>query len=185
MSGKWRSCVLAGIMAALVLAARVIPADESRHPALRWPVPAGTIVHTTGPGIDRDRSVLVFRADLVIATPTGSPFVCPLAGTVVSAGFTQETGGYLVLSHQGGRLFTTYSGLMSVAVGEGSPVAAGDRLGTIGLGTGPSVLRFQLWDDNRLVEPVGLFVDIPAETLRRYEAVRDSESRRVRELAAR
>jgi murein DD-endopeptidase MepM/ murein hydrolase activator NlpD len=67
-----------------------------------------------------------------VAVPFGTPILAPEAGTVAFAG---PVGGelFVTLDHGGG-LTSTYSWLSSVAVRRGDAVAAGQLIGTTGLG---------------------------------------------------
>jgi len=129
------------------------PADIS----LAWVLPEteGRVVHSTGPSLVGPVGRLEFHDFMLITALIGTPVLCPLAGTVVATGLDPDTGGTAVVRHRPG-VFTTYEGLQELWVSSGDSVEVGDVLGRLGSGLNIDTggLRFQLWVDSGLVDPV-------------------------------
>jgi murein DD-endopeptidase MepM/ murein hydrolase activator NlpD len=102
-----------------------------------WPLPGGRIVqyfHYGHYAIDIDGD-------------TGDPVRAAAGGTVIFAGWKSNGGGYQVWIAHGSNLYTTYNHMSSVAVGRGSHVGRGQRVGRVGCTgwcSGPH-LHFEVW----------------------------------------
>lgn len=116
----------------------------------RWPLPVPGIITTrfsrAHPGID-------------IAAPAGTSVRAIASGTVVSAGWKNNGGGYVVVLRHPGGMISTYNHNQVVTVRAGQKVAAGQRIarvGSTGRSTGPHLdLRIEM--GGRLVDPLRLF----------------------------
>ena len=115
-----------------------------------WPLPVPGIITTrfsaAHPGID-------------IAAPAGITVRAIASGTVVSAGWKSNGGGYVVVLRHPGGMISTYNHNQVVTVRAGQKVAAGQRIarvGSTGISTGPHLdLRIEM--GGRLVNPLRLF----------------------------
>ncbi|TVQ29034.1 MAG: M23 family metallopeptidase [Spirochaetaceae bacterium] len=111
---------------------------------LHWPLPATT----RRTGLFGDRRVYLYstgarartvHVGLDLAAPTGTPVHSSGNGIVRMTEFRIVTGGTVVIEHLPG-VFTLYYHLDEVSATDGSIVAAGDPIGTVGatgLATGP------------------------------------------------
>jgi murein DD-endopeptidase MepM/ murein hydrolase activator NlpD len=100
--------------------------------ALAWPVPAGSISQYYHAG----------HLAIDIAAPYGSTIVAAQAGTVSSAGWRNNGGGYVVSINHGNGMTTIYNHLGSIWVSPGQYVGAGQGIGGVGctgMCTGPHV----------------------------------------------
>jgi len=110
---------------------------------LRWPVPGHTSL---------SQGYWSGHRAIDIVAPTGSPVVAAYGGTVIFAGWKYVGsagygGGMVVWISHGGKLYTTYNHLSAESVHVGQVVAAGQRIGSIGMtgnATGPH-LHFEVW----------------------------------------
>lgn len=82
-----------------------------------------------------------------VAAPIGTEIRSAAAGTVVNAGPASGYGQWVQVRHEDGST-ATYGHIDSYSVTTGQPVAAGDRIATVGnrgQSTGPH-LHFEVWD---------------------------------------
>ena len=99
---------------------------------LIWPVPGGSISQYYHAG----------HLALDIAAPYGSQIVAATGGTVSSAGWRNNGGGYVISIDHGNGMTTVYNHLGSIWVSPGQYVSAGQGIGAVGctgMCTGPHV----------------------------------------------
>ena len=96
-----------------------------------------------------------------LAVPWGTPVLAPARGVVVFAGTMGDGAVVVVIAHDGG-LVSLYAHLdnhiFPVPVKAGDSVAAGDRLGNVGL-TGITTgthLHWSVWRDGELIDPLSM-----------------------------
>ena len=65
------------------------------------------------------------------AAPTGTPTYAAAAGTVITAGWSNSAGNWVVISHGNG-LVTKYMHHSSICVSAGQRVAKGQQIGYVG-----------------------------------------------------
>jgi murein DD-endopeptidase MepM/ murein hydrolase activator NlpD len=113
-----------------------VPSNRAARPvasgALVWPVPGGTISQYYHAG----------HLAIDIAAPYGSQIVAAQAGTVVSAGWRNNGGGYVIEIDHGNGMHTVYNHLSGIWVSYGQYVGAGQGIGAVGMtgmATGPHV----------------------------------------------
>jgi murein DD-endopeptidase MepM/ murein hydrolase activator NlpD len=100
--------------------------------ALVWPVAGGSISQYFHAG----------HLALDVAAPYGSSVVAAQAGTVTSAGWRNNGGGYVISIDHGNGMITVYNHLGSIFVSPGQYVGAGQGIGGVGctgICTGPHV----------------------------------------------
>lgn len=97
--------------------------------ALPWPV-SGRVISSFGTHKDPVTKVSSFQPGIDIDASVGEAVRAVAAGVVAYSGFLRGYGKFLILSHGGG-YYTLYARLEDVYVDAGSPVAAGDALGTV------------------------------------------------------
>ena len=96
---------------------------------LPWPV-SGRLISRFGTHKDPLTKVNSFQPGVDIDASAGEQVRAVAAGSVAYSGFLRGYGKFLILSHGGG-YYTLYARLEDVFVDTGSPVAAGDVLGTV------------------------------------------------------
>jgi murein DD-endopeptidase MepM/ murein hydrolase activator NlpD len=105
--------------------------------SMRWPVAGGSIsqyFHYGHYAID-------------IQAPYGTAVYAADDGKIIFSGWRSNGGGYQVWISHGGNVYTTYNHMSSLAVGTGTYVGRGQRVGRIGstgYATGPH-LHFEVW----------------------------------------
>ncbi|MCI0406119.1 MAG: peptidoglycan DD-metalloendopeptidase family protein [candidate division Zixibacteria bacterium] len=97
--------------------------------ALPWPV-TGRVLSRFGTHRDPVTKVSSFQPGVDIEASTGEQVRAVAAGAVAYSGFLRGYGKFLILSHGGG-YYTLYARLEDVYLETGSPVAAGDAVGTV------------------------------------------------------
>lgn len=93
-----------------------------------------------------------------IAAPEGTAVQAAAAGTVEAAGYDQQDGNYVLLTHGGGAQ-TYYAALKDLSVKAGDKVAQGQAVGQVGstgASTGPH-LHFEVRQDGAAVDPSGQY----------------------------
>ncbi|MCI0331325.1 MAG: peptidoglycan DD-metalloendopeptidase family protein [candidate division Zixibacteria bacterium] len=96
---------------------------------LSWPV-SGRVISRFGTHKDPVTKVNSFQPGVDIDASAGEQVRAVAAGSVAYSGFLRGYGKFLILSHGGG-YYTLYARLEDVFVDTGSPVGAGDVLGTV------------------------------------------------------
>jgi murein DD-endopeptidase MepM/ murein hydrolase activator NlpD len=112
---------------------------------------------TSGFGYRRDpiSGVRKFHNAIDIAAPRGTPVYAYTNGKVVTAGWGNMTGNYVVIDHGGG-LRTKYLHLSSISVSVGQTVKVGQKIGGVG-STGYSTgnhLHFEVTKNGVAVNPL-------------------------------
>jgi murein DD-endopeptidase MepM/ murein hydrolase activator NlpD len=113
---------------------------------LQWPVPGGSIsqyFHSGHLAID-------------IAAPYGTTVVAAEAGVVISAGWRNNGGGYVIEIDHGNGMHSVYNHLGSIWVATGQAVARGEGIagvGCTGMCTGPHV-HFEVIVNGVIVNPL-------------------------------
>ncbi len=112
---------------------------------------------TSGFGYRRDpiSGVRKFHNGIDIAAPRGTPVYAYTNGKVVTAGWGNMTGNYVVIDHGGG-LRTKYLHLSSISVSVGQSVKVGQKIGGVG-STGYSTgnhLHFEVTKNGVAVNPL-------------------------------
>ncbi len=96
---------------------------------LPWPV-SGRVLSRFGTHKDPVTKVSSFQPGIDIDVSAGEQVRAVAAGSVAYSGFLRGYGKFLILTHGGG-YYTLYARLEDVFVDTGSPVAAGDAVGTV------------------------------------------------------
>ncbi|MGH8003633.1 MAG: murein hydrolase activator EnvC family protein, partial [Limisphaerales bacterium] len=96
---------------------------------LPWPV-SGRVLSRFGTHKDPVTKVNSFQPGVDIDASAGEQVRAVAAGSVAYSGFLRGYGKFLILSHGGG-YYTLYARLEDVFLETGSPVAAGDVVGTV------------------------------------------------------
>jgi murein DD-endopeptidase MepM/ murein hydrolase activator NlpD len=102
-----------------------------------------------------------FHAGVDLIGPRGTKIIAPGSGTVISKGYDQWLGNYLVCRHTG-RVKTIYGHLDRISVSEGKKVERGDVLGFMGntgLSTSPH-LHYAVIVGERAVNPMQFILDM-------------------------
>lgn len=97
--------------------------------ALPWPV-SGRVLSRFGTHKDPVTKVVSYQPGIDIDASAGEPVRAVAAGAVAYSGFLRGYGKFLILSHGGG-YYTLYARLEDVYLETGSPVGAGDAIGTV------------------------------------------------------
>jgi murein DD-endopeptidase MepM/ murein hydrolase activator NlpD len=105
-----------------------------------------------------------FHSGIDLAAPDGTPVRTPGEG-VARVGSGGPCGIHVLVQHGGG-FETLYCHLSDAAVADGQPVAAGQRIGSVGAtgaATGPH-LHFEIHRNGRPVDPATWLSQLPAST---------------------
>jgi len=102
-----------------------------------------------------------FHSGIDILGPKGTRIIAPARGVVITTGYDQRLGNYLVLQHAG-EIKTIYGHLHKLSANEGMQVNRRDLLGFMG-NTGMSTsrhLHYSVIIDDRAVDPMRYILDI-------------------------
>jgi murein DD-endopeptidase MepM/ murein hydrolase activator NlpD len=92
-----------------------------------------------------------------MAAPTGTPIYASMGGRVITAGFSNVFGYYVVIDHGNGYQ-TLYGHMSKILVRAKQQVAQGSRIGLVGstgYSTGPH-LHFTVYKNGRLIDPLSV-----------------------------
>ena len=95
-----------------------------------------------------------YHNGLDLACPTGTPIYATAAGTVVTAGYTNVYGNYVVIKHSSGYK-SLYGHMSSIGVKSGQYVDQGTvigKVGSTGQSTGPH-LHFTIYKNDKAISP--------------------------------
>jgi murein DD-endopeptidase MepM/ murein hydrolase activator NlpD len=95
-----------------------------------------------------------FHTGLDIGAPTGTPIAAAMSGRVITVGYNETNGNYVVISHHSGYR-TLYAHMSVIRVKSGAYVSTGARIGDVGntgLSTGPH-LHFTVYKNGVTVNP--------------------------------
>lgn len=102
-----------------------------------------------------------FHSGIDIVGPEGTKIISPSSGVVLTRGYDQWLGNYLVLAHGGG-IKTIYGHLESISIKKGVKVKRGTPLGVMG-NTGLSTsrhLHYSILLNERAVDPMQYILDV-------------------------
>jgi murein DD-endopeptidase MepM/ murein hydrolase activator NlpD len=146
--------------------------DQLSGIRLAWPLPdgVGRVVQGFGLDVGRDSGPLTMHDAVNIAALPGTPVLCPFPGRVVSAGFDpiQRSGGFVIIEHLDGGMFTAYRYLRTVTAAEGQRIRQGQEIGTIGA-TGAvdePQLEMRVFAGDVIVDPLYLMRDSMPDAVR-------------------
>ncbi|GHU97917.1 hypothetical protein FACS189483_05140 [Spirochaetia bacterium] len=95
-----------------------------------------------------------FHTGLDIGAPMGTPIAAAMSGRVISVGYNETNGNYVVISHHSGYR-TLYAHMSVIRVKSGAYVGTGTRIGDVGntgYSTGPH-LHFTVYKNGVTVNP--------------------------------
>lgn len=124
--------------------------------AMVWPTTGSTISQAYG-NLQRFDGETYFSDHICIAGEEGDPVYAAMDGVVEETGYTADYGNYIVILG-GDEIRTRYGYLKSVEVTEGTQVAAGEEIGTVGR-TGRvtgNCLGFAITDHGVPIDPSGI-----------------------------
>jgi lysostaphin len=122
----------------------------ANNPLTGYPLPAiAEILTSYGWQLNPSTNEFVFESGVNLQAEAGTPVLSVGAGTVAFAGADDRYGNLVVVNHSDG-LQTRYARLGSVAVQTGQQITAGTSLGTVGAGTTPSFLHFEVRSNSNL-----------------------------------
>ncbi len=127
----------------------------TRSNSMNFGVVSGRLTSGFGYRKDPISGARKFHSGIDIAAPRGTPVYAYTNGKVVTAGWGNMTGNYVVIDHGGG-LRTQYLHLSSISVKVGQTVAVGQKLGGVG-STGYSTgnhLDFRVTKNGVAVNPL-------------------------------
>jgi murein DD-endopeptidase MepM/ murein hydrolase activator NlpD len=127
----------------------------TRSSRTNFGVVVGTLTSGFGYRKDPISGVRKFHNAIDIAAPRGTPVYAYTNGKVVTAGWGNMTGNYVVIDHGGG-LRTKYLHLSSISVSAGQTVKVGQKIGGVG-STGYSTgnhLHFEVTKNGVAVNPL-------------------------------
>ncbi|MDE6744540.1 MAG: peptidoglycan DD-metalloendopeptidase family protein [Lachnospiraceae bacterium] len=124
--------------------------------AMVWPTTGSTISQAYG-NLQRFDGETYFSDHICIAGEEGDPVYAAMDGVVEETGYTADYGNYIVILG-GDEIRTRYGYLKSVEVTEGTQVAVGEEIGTVGR-TGRvtgNCLGFAITDHGVPIDPSGI-----------------------------
>lgn len=95
-----------------------------------------------------------YHTGIDMACPQGTPIYAAMGGKVLTAGWSNVFGNYVIINHPNGYQ-TLYGHMSKILARKGQPVAQGTRIGlvgTTGYSTGPH-LHFTVYKAGQLVDP--------------------------------
>ncbi|GMO36710.1 MAG: hypothetical protein Ta2F_12710 [Termitinemataceae bacterium] len=122
-----------------------------------WPVSSRRVTSRYGYRISPISGVRGFHSGLDIGASTGVPIRAAMSGRVISTGYSNVYGNYVVISHHS-NYRTLYGHMSVIRTKPGAFVGAGERIGDVGStgqSTGPH-LHFQVYKNGVTVNPVML-----------------------------
>lgn len=121
--------------------------------ALPWPA-SGPVVSRFGRQQNPRFRTTIVRNGIEIAAQAGSPAAAIHDGTVTHAAFFMGFGNLVIVDH-GGQVHSLYGNLESIAARQGTRIAAGQAVGTVGKGlNGSTALYFEMRIDGKPVDPL-------------------------------
>lgn len=121
--------------------------------ALPWPA-SGPVMSRFGRQANPRFGTSSVRNGIEIAAPAGSAAAAIHDGTVTYAAFFMGFGNLVIVDH-GGQVHSLYGNLASIAVPQGTRVATGEAVGTVGKGLNASTtLYFEIRIDGKPADPL-------------------------------
>lgn len=98
----------------------------------KWPAPSYTRISSEyGWRMHPTLGVEKFHNGVDMAAPGGSPILAAYDGEVIAAGYNSSMGNYIMINHGGG-LITIYMHASALYVSQGTMVARGEKIATVG-----------------------------------------------------
>jgi murein DD-endopeptidase MepM/ murein hydrolase activator NlpD len=122
-----------------------------------WPLSGGYITSLYGYRRSPFTGIRQFHSGLDIGSPMGAPIRAAMSGRVISTGYDDSFGNFVVISHHSGYR-TLYAHMSVIRVKSGAIVGTGERIGDVGstgLSTGPH-LHFTVYKNGATVNPRSL-----------------------------
>lgn len=122
-----------------------------------WPLNTRRITSRYGYRINPVSHISGFHSGLDIGAVTGTPIKAAMAGRVVTTGYSNVFGNYVVIAHHS-NYRTLYAHMDVITAKSGSYVRTGDKIGEVG-NTGQSTgshLHFQVYKNGVTVNPLFL-----------------------------
>jgi len=119
-----------------------------------WPV-RGRVTSKFGPRINPVSHIRRFHEGVDISQPIGVPIKAAMAGRVISTGFNNVYGNFVVIAHHSGYR-TLYAHLSKIRTKSGAFVKTGETIGNVG-NTGQSTgshLHWSVYKNGRAVNPL-------------------------------
>ena len=131
--------------------------DQAGSRWFRWPVPGNNTIRLSapyGPRTAPGGKAASFHDGIDIPAPSGTPILAAKSGQVVTSGWHDSYGNYVVVDHGNGNS-TLYAHMSARSVSEGQMVSQGQEVGKVGT-TGSSNgnhLHYEVRDNYSRVNP--------------------------------
>ncbi len=121
--------------------------------SLPWPTSGRSVLHGYGTYTNPSTGTSHENPGIDIKAQNGTSVMCVAKGQVSTVTWLPGFGSLVIVDHQNG-FRTVYANLASVAVGRGSTVSQGTRIGASGSNLDGDLVHFEIWIDGKRINPL-------------------------------
>ncbi|MDB5033894.1 MAG: Membrane-bound metallopeptidase [Chlorobi bacterium] len=119
-----------------------------------WPTSGRRIAEGYGERTNPETGTVTINPGITIDAAAGAGVTAAEDGTVSAVSWLPSFGTVVIVEHRGGYR-TVYGNLEGASVSRGTSVSAGERIGTVGGGSGGG-LHFEVWQGETRLNPAGV-----------------------------